>query len=80
MRRLAFIGTIALALAVATPAAAIPRHVHSITTPAGTTEFGGGVSNSAPCVAFLNLHENVHLGAFEPNPNTVTVEFIDGVC
>lgn len=81
MRRIALFGTIAVAMAAASTAGAVPRHVHSVTTPGGTHEFGGGVSNNAPCVAFLNLHENVHLGAFAgTNPNTVTVEFISGDC
>ena len=81
MRRSAFLAAIAFALAAAGPAGAVPRHVHSVTTPAGTHEFGAGVSENAPCVAFLNLHMNVHLGAFtQGNPNSVTVQFIDGVC
>jgi hypothetical protein len=82
MRRFAFLATIVLALAVAAPASALDRHVHSITTPGGTTEFGAGVSNNAPCVAFLNLHENVHLAVFlaGDNPNAISVQFISGVC
>jgi hypothetical protein len=82
MRRIAFFGTLVLALGAATPAGAVPRHIHSITTPAGTHEFGGGVSLHAPCTAFLNLHENVHLGVFASgdNPNGISVEFIDGTC
>jgi hypothetical protein len=82
MRRFTFFATIVLALTAAAPASAVPRHVHSITTPGGTHEFGGGVSHNAPCVAFLNLHENVHLAVFAAgdNPNAVSVEFISGVC
>ena len=82
MRRFAFLATIVLALAVAAPASALDRHVHSITTPGGTTEFGAGVSNNAPCGAFLNLHENVHVGVFlaGDNPNAISVQFISGVC
>jgi hypothetical protein len=80
MRRFVYLATLVLALALAGPAGAIPRHIHSITTPAGTHEFGTGVSEQAPCVAFLNLHMNVHLGAFGSNPNGVSVQFIDGVC
>jgi hypothetical protein len=82
MRRFAFLATIVLALAVAGPASALDRHVHSITTPGGTTEFGAGVSNNAPCVAFLNLHENVHVAVFlaGDNPNAISVRFITGVC
>jgi hypothetical protein len=48
----------------------------------GTHEIAGGVSNRAPCTAFLNLHENVHVGVFLGGqfPNTVTVQFIEGTC
>jgi hypothetical protein len=82
MRRFVLWGTLVLALAAPSPAGAIPRHVHSITTAGGTHEFGGGVSNEAPCVAFLNLHENVHLAVFAAgdNPNAISVEFIAGEC
>jgi hypothetical protein len=82
MRRFALCGMLVLALAAASPAGAVPRHVHSITTSGGTHEFGGGVSFHAPCVAFLNLHENVHLAVFASgdNPNPISVEFIDGTC
>jgi hypothetical protein len=81
MRRFALLlATIALALGAAAPAGAVQRHVHSITTPGGTHEFGGGASLNAPCVAFLNLHENVHLAVFAAgdNPNGISVEFIPG--
>jgi hypothetical protein len=56
--------------------------LHSLTTAGGTHEIAGGVSNRAPCTAFLNLHENVHVGVFLGGqfPNTVTVQFIDGTC
>jgi hypothetical protein len=83
MRRFALCGSLVLALAAASPAGAIPRHVHSIGTPGGTHEFGGGVSRNAPCVAFLNLHENVHLAVFGDgnNPNAISVDFsIGGEC
>jgi hypothetical protein len=81
MRRFALLATIALALGAASPASAVQRHVHSIATPGGTHEFGAGVSHNAPCVAFLNLHENVHLAVFAAgdNPNGISVEFIPGV-
>jgi hypothetical protein len=84
MRRLVVLGTIALALAVAGPASAIPRHIHSIETPGGTTEFGAGVSQHAPCVAFLNLHMNVHVGVFlagdNPNGISTSTEGVSGSC
>jgi hypothetical protein len=82
MRRFVYLATLVLALAVAAPAGAVPRHIHSVTTPGGTTEFGAGVSMNAPCVAFLNLHFNVHLGAFaeSENPNTVSVQVIGPDC
>ena len=67
---------------LAAPAQAVPRHIHSLTTPGTTTEIAGGVSEQAPCTAFLSLHENVHLDVFLGGqfPNTVTVEFIEGTC
>jgi hypothetical protein len=73
------VGTLAW---LAAPAQAVTRHIHSLTTPGTTTEIAGGVSEQAPCTAFLNLHENVHLGVFLGGqfPNTVTVEFIEGTC
>jgi hypothetical protein len=82
MRRFALCGGLVVALAAASPAGAqVPRHVHSVTTPGGPHEIGRGVSFNAPCVAFLNLHQNVHLGAFAgTNPNTISVEFISGSC
>jgi hypothetical protein len=82
MRRFALCGVLVFALAAASPAGAVPRHVHSVTTPGGTQEIGGGVSFEAPCVAFLNLHENVHLAVFASgtNPNAISVEFISGTC
>lgn len=42
----------------------------------------GGASEQAPCRAFLNPHENMHLGVFLGGqfPNRVTVEFIEGSC
>jgi hypothetical protein len=85
MRRFALIGTIALALAAVAPAGAqtvVPRHVHSITTAGGTTEFGAGVSQNAPCEAFLNLHFNVHVGVFilGNNPNSVSIVPSGGEC
>jgi hypothetical protein len=80
MRRFALCAIIALAMAA--PAGAVPRHIHSITTPGGTTEFGAGVSTNAPCVAFLNLHFNVHVGVFleGDNPNAISIQGISGTC
>jgi hypothetical protein len=82
VRRFAFFATMVLALAAAAPAGALDRHVHSITTPGGTTEFGAGVSHNAPCVAFLNLHQNVHVAVFlaGDNPNAISVQGISGSC
>ena len=70
MRRFVYLATLVLGHAI-----------DSVTTPAGTHEFGAGVSTNAPCVAFLNLHFNVHLGAFAgSNPNTVSVQVIGPDC
>ena len=83
MRRFALCGILVLALAAVSPAGAqVPRHVHSVTTPGATHEIGGGVSFNAPCVAFLNLHQNVHLAVFASgtNPNAISIEFISGTC
>ena len=83
MRRLAVLLIAVGVLAwLAAPAQAVQRHIHSLTTPGTTTEIAGGVSEEAPCTAFLNLHENVHLSVFLGGqfPNTVTVEFIEGTC
>ena len=82
MRRFVYLGTVVLALAMAGPAGAVPRHIHSIITPGGTTEFGAGASTNAPCVAFLNLHFNVHVGVFMAgdNPNGLTVQVIGPDC
>jgi hypothetical protein len=83
MRRFVVLLTAVGALALlAAPAQAVTRHIHSLTTPGTTTEIAIGVSEHAPCTAFLNLHENVHVGVFLGGqfPNTVTVQFIEGTC
>ena len=81
MRRL-IVSALAIAalLINAASASAVQRHVHSINTPGGSHPIAGGVSLHAPCTAFLNFHNNVHLGVFAAgkNPNTITVQFIPG--
>ena len=76
---LAVVGTVGW---LATPAGAVPRHIHFLTTPGTTTAIATGVSEHAPCTAFLNLHENVHLGVFLGGqfPNTVSTQIIPGTC
>jgi hypothetical protein len=78
MRRFIYLATLVLALALAGPAGAVPRHVHQITTPAGTHEIGAGVSENAPCVAFLNLHFNVHIGVSMAGNNPIGVSRVIG--
>lgn len=67
---------------VVAPASAVTRHVHFLTTPGGTHAVAAGVSEHAPCTAFLNLHEGVHLSVFLGGqfPHTVTAQFIEGTC
>jgi hypothetical protein len=72
---------IAALLIPAASANAVQRHVHSLHTPNGKSHpIASGVSLHAPCTAFLNFHNNVHLGVFAAgkNPNTITVQFIPG--
>jgi hypothetical protein len=78
MRRLVYLTTLVLALAVAAPAGAVPRHIHQITTPGGTHELGAGASENAPCVAFLNLHFNVHVGVSVAGGNAIGVARVIG--
>jgi hypothetical protein len=84
MRRVALLLVAAGVLGLsASPANAVPRHVHNLTTPSGETHsIGQGVSLQAPCTAFLNLHNNVHLDVFAAgkNPNPLAVTFIPGEC
>jgi hypothetical protein len=84
MRRVALMLVVAGVLGLsASPANAIPRHVHNVATPNGESHsIAKGVSFQAPCTAFLNVHNNVHLGVFAAgkNPNPLTVTFIPGEC
>jgi hypothetical protein len=85
VRKAFLVVTLAAGLTIeALPASAeVPRHIHNLTTPGTTTAIATGVSENAPCTAFLNFHENVHLGVFaEPggNPNTVAPTLIGGEC
>jgi hypothetical protein len=86
MRRL-IISSLAVAalLIPAASASGVERHVHNLTTQSGNTHsIAGGVTSHAPCTAFLNVHNNVHLGVLaapdNPNPNTVAVVFIGEFC
>jgi hypothetical protein len=82
MRRLivSALAIAALLIPAASANAVVQRHVHSINTPGGSHPIAGGVSLHAPCTAFLNFHNNVHLGVFAAgkNPNTISVQFIPG--
>ena len=80
MRRFGLCGILVFAFAAASPAAQVPRHTNSITTLAEPTRLAAG--SQAPCAAFLNLHQNVHLAVFASgtNPNAISVEFISGTC
>jgi hypothetical protein len=84
MRRLALVLVVAGVLGLsASPASAVQRHVHNLTTPNGKSHsVAGGVSLQAPCTAFLNFHNNVHIGVFlaGKNPNSLTPTFIAGEC
>jgi hypothetical protein len=66
MRRvLIILGLLALLILPGAPAGAVPRHLHILTTPNGKSHsIARGVTFEAPCVAFLNLHENVHEAVF----------------
>jgi len=86
MRRL-ILATLAVAalLIPAASASGVERHVHMLTTQSGNIHpIAGGVTSHAPCTAFLNFHNNVHLGVFadptSPNPNTVAVVFTGEFC
>jgi hypothetical protein len=83
MRRVALILAIVGALGIfASPANAVERHEHDLETPGTTTTIAGGLSHNAPCTAFLNFHEGVHLDVLlgETFPHTVTPTFIGGEC
>ncbi len=69
MRRTLAALTLALAWTVstATPAFAVTRHLHCLTTPGGTHAIAGGLTANAPQGAFDNFHFNVHQGAFVNN-------------
>lgn len=84
MRRIAA-GLAALAglLLMPASAAAVPLHLHCLTTPGGTHSIGQGVTAEAPHdTAFHNLHFNVHVDVFMAgkNPNTVGITSPTGSC
>jgi hypothetical protein len=84
MRRVALLLVVAAVLGLsATSANAVPRHVHNLATSSGQSHpIAGGVSLHAPCTAFLNFHNNVHLDVFAAgkNPHSLTPTFIAGEC
>ena len=81
----ALIAALILALAStligASPALAVPAHLHCLTTPGGTTTVAGGVTANAPHdTAFHNFHGNVHTGAFANNSASSPVTIAPGAC
>jgi hypothetical protein len=83
---------VAALLMMAVPASGsevVPRHLHLLTTPNGTTHtIARGLTFHAPCTAFLNFHEMVHETVFGTpatgalkNPNGPLVpELVGGSC
>jgi len=68
---------VAALLVMAAPAfgsETVPRHFHQLTTPNGKTHvIAGGLTENAPCTAFLNFHEIVHETVFgTPATGTLT--------
>jgi hypothetical protein len=66
MRKLLVASVAAGALAMAGSAQAqVPRHFHTLTTPSGNTHvIATGLTENAPCGAFLNFHGFVHMELF----------------
>ncbi len=79
---------IALALgwtiSAASPAHAVPIHLHCLTNPGGTHAIAGGLTANGPQKAFDNFHWYVHLGAFANNsaesPVTLAATSPTGSC
>lgn len=57
-------------------AQAVPTHLHCMTNASGKTHsLARGVTHMAPHdTAFHNLHGNVHVGAFQQNPNLISAD------
>jgi hypothetical protein len=84
MRRIALVGLVmgALAVAAAPAEAQVPRHLHCLTNASGETHaIARGLTANAPQAAFETFHFGVHLGVFVegPNPHTLTPSFT-GAC
>ncbi|HKY50475.1 MAG TPA: hypothetical protein VJP45_04395 [Candidatus Limnocylindria bacterium] len=75
MRALVAATALALASLVAgtTPALAVDRHLHCLTTPGGTTTIAAGLTANGPQAAFDQFHFQVHFGALANPNNPVTV-------
>jgi hypothetical protein len=83
MRRLivSALAVAALLIPAASANAQVQRHVHNLETPNGETHsIAGGVTFHAPCTAFLDFHNNVHLAVFASgkNPHPLSPDFIAG--
>jgi hypothetical protein len=75
---LIFAGMLVLPAVPAQAQEIVPRHVHQLTTPNGTTHaIAGGLTSNAPCTAFLNFHEIVHETVFG-TPGTGTLKNPNG--
>jgi hypothetical protein len=62
---LIFAGMLVLPVMPAHAQEVVPRHLHQLTTPNGTTHaIARGLTFNAPCTAFLNFHEIVHETVF----------------
>lgn len=71
-------------LVSASPALAVPLHLHCLHTPGTVTAIAGGVTANAPHDAFDTFHANVHQGAFVDNspssPVFITTTSPTGSC
>ncbi len=86
MRSVIIAAALALAwsIGVASPAYAVPAHLHCLATPGTTTAIAGGVTANAPHETLERFHSNVHLGAFANNspssPVTISATSPTGSC
>jgi hypothetical protein len=81
MKRTASILAAAATIAAvsATPAVAVPTHLHCMTNASGNTHsIARGITLQAPHDTLHNFHENVHTGAFAgTNPQIITADLTE---